>query len=683
MAVVRDQVVVLRGGLDLKTPTLSLPPGRCRDAVNFEIEVTGGYTRIGGYERLDGQTAPSSASYAIVQVTSFTNTPSIGDTLTGNSSGATGQIIALGSNYMILTLVTLSFTTSEVVKVGATVIGTATPLTVSISSLLNAQYLNAAADVYRALITAIPGSGPTRGVVSTLISGVLKIFGFRDNVGATATDIYVATAGGWVQVPMFDEVAFTAGGVSAPAEGATLTQGANTATIKRVVLESGTWASSTAAGRFIITAPVPGSFAAGAATIGAITCTLSGVETAITITPGGTYEFDLGNFAGQAASRRIYGANGVGYCFEFDGTILVPIHTGFSPDAPKHIIVHRNHLFVGIGSSIGNSGIGAPYNWTALAGAAEIAVGDTVTGMVVQPGMQATPTLFVSSSNNSHMLYGTSATGTNPWSLVTFNTGTGAIARSLQNFNDTYVLDDRGVISIKTALEFGNFLQSALTQNIQQFIVDKRSTFVASSLNKDKSQYRLFFSSGYGLYLTIVNGKHLGSMPILFPDPVTCAWQGEDASGNPVSYFGSSNGMVYQFDRGSSFDGEAINASLLLNIDVIKSPRVRKRYRRASVELLGTYYAAFSFGYSLGYGTSEINQPNADSYTANLSAVPMWDSFVWDQFNWDGRILSPSEVEMKGTAENYQITIRTETDYIYPFTINSTIVHYSDRRRVR
>ena len=683
MAPVQDQVVVLRGGLDLKTPTLSLPPGRCRDAVNFEIEPTGGYTRIGGYERVDGQTAPSSASYSIVQVTSFVNTPTVGQTLTGNSSGATGQIIALGSNYIILTLVTLSFTTIEVVKVGATTIGTATSLTVSISSLLNAQYLNAAADVYRALITAVPGSGAIRGVVSAVISGTFKLFAFRDNAGGTFVDIYVASAGGWVQVTLFDEVSFTLGGVTAPAEATTLTQGANTATIKRVVLESGTWASGTAAGRFIITAPAPASFVAGAATIGAITCTLSGAESPITIPAAGTYEFDLGNFAGQAASRRIYGANGVGYCFEFDGTVYVPIHTGFSPDAPTHIAVHRNHLFVGVGSSVGNSGIGLPYNWTALAGAAEIAVGDTVNGLKVQPGMQTTPTLLITSRNGLHMLYGTSATGSNPWSLVTFNTDTGGVGRSLQNLDQSYLLDDRGVMALRTAQEFGNFLQASLTQNIQQFIANNRAAFVASSINKDKSQYRLFFSSGYGLYTTVVNGKPFGSMPILFPNPVTCAWQGENAAGDPVSYFGSSNGMVYQLDKGSSFDGEVINATLLLNIDFIKSPRVRKRYRRGSVEIQGTSYAAFSFGYSLGYGTTEINQPNPDSYTANLSSVPMWDSFIWDQFNWDGLILSPSEVEMRGTAENYQLTIRSETDYIYPFTINSTIVHYSNRRRVR
>jgi ABC-type transport system substrate-binding protein len=70
------------------------------------------------------------------------------------------------------------------------------------------------------------------------------------------------------------------------------------------------------------------------------------------------------------------------------------------------------------------------------------------------------------------------------------------------------------------------------------------------------------------------------------------------------------------------------------------------------------------------------------AYTSEFF-TPVWDAFTWDEFSWDGVTLAPSEVEMKGTAENYQITIRADVDYVYPFTINSSIVHYSFRRRVR
>lgn len=680
-----DHIVELKGGLDQKTPTLKLPPGFCRDAVNFEVEPTGGYTRIQGYERFDGHASPSAATYTIVQVTSFTNTPTVGQTLTGGTSGATGQIIAIvpASLYMVLTLITGTFTTSEAVAVGATPIGTATPQTVTITSLLNAQYLNLAADVYRALIAAVPGSGAIRGVVSAVFSGTHTVYAFRDNAGGTALDLYKSTASGWTQVTFLYEISFTAGAVATPADGATLTQGGVTATVRRVMLQTGAWTGA-GTGRLIISAPSGGNFAAGAATLtGGATCTMSGVQTAITMLPGGKFEFDLANFAGQAVTKRIYGADGVNRCFEFDGTYLCPIATGFSPDAPVYIKEHKNHLFIGIGSSIANSGVGTPFNWSVGAGAAEVATGDTVTGLKVLPGSQASPAMLVTTEKKFKILYGNAAGGSTPWDLIDYNSNTGAIPYSLQNFEQVYLLGTQGVTGLKTAQDFGNFSHASLTATIQDLIAEKRSLLNYSVISKDRCQYRLFFSDGTGLYLTIVNGKFLGAMPVLFSHTPSCAWQSENASDNEVIYFGDTSGYVHQMGKGSSFDGSNIDAYLLLNWDNLKSPRYVKRYHGVSLEVQGNYYAAFSFGYQLGYGTEEIDQPNPADYASNFSGSANWDSMTWDQFRWDGSTLSPSEIKVEGRAENIQPSIRMTTDYIYPFTINSEILSYSFGRRLR
>lgn len=680
-APIKYETVALRGGMDQLTPSLSLGPGVCREAVNFECSPTGGYSRIGGYERFDGRAKPSDATYTIVQVLSFTNTPTVGQTLTGNTSGATGTIIVVGSNYMALTLITGTFTESEVVKVGATTIGTATPRTITISSLVNAQYLNLAADVYRALIGAVPGSGAIRGVVSAVISGATEVYAFRDNVGATACLMYRATTGGWSAMTFYNEVSFTAGGTAVPADGTTLTQGANTATIKRVVLESGSWAGGTAAGRFIVTTPAPGNFAAGAATIGATNVTLSGAQTAITLLPGGKFEFDLGNFSGQLATRRVYGADGVNRCFEWDGVTFVPISTKTTVDTPVHIKVHHSHLFITLGSSIMHSGPGLPYNWSAAGGAGEIAVGDTVTGLLVQPGSQDNATMAVFSRNGSGMLYGTSLA---TFKLVTYASASGAIAYMCQNLDKSYVLDDRGVLSLEAAQTYGNFLQAALTQQIQTFIGDKRSLAVCSASQKDKSQFRAFFSDGSGLYVTIAGGKFLGAMPIQFTNAISCVWNGELSSGEEATHAGAAaDGYVYQLDKGSSFDGASIDASITLNWNTMKSPRIRKRYRKASIEIQGNFYAAINFGYSLGYASTEIQQPAAKEYVSNFEGLAYWDSAVWDAFLWDGGTAVPTEASMDGRAENVQVTLSSGTDYIYPYTMSSITIHYSLGRALR
>ena len=173
-------------------------------------------------------------------------------------------------------------------------------------------------------------------------------------------------------------------------------------------------------------------------------------------------------------------------------------------------------------------------------------------------------------------------------------------------------------------------------------------------------------------------------MPVLFPTPAYCAFEGEISDGNEITMFGSaSGGYVYQLDRGASFDGESIDAFLTFNWNAIGSPRVMKRFRKASLETTGNAFANVAFGYQLGYGTEEIYQPNNVSYDAQFQGLPRWDSFTWDQFVWDGRTLMPTDCEMTGTANNVQITITASTNYIQSFTINSIILHYSFRRGMR
>jgi hypothetical protein len=677
---VLDDVVTLKGGLDQLTPVLSLPPSFCRDAENFECSVTGGYARVGGYERFDGRAKPSDAVYSIVQIATFINTPTAGQTLTGFTSGATGKIIALGDNYIVLTQTSGTFQEGELVEVGTTDIGVVEAISVTISNLLNAQYLNLAADVYRALIQKPPGSGPIRGVVSAIFGGVHKVYCFRDNVGATACLLYEATSSGWSAIQLWAQVEFTSGGTGTPSDGATLTQGANSATIKRVVLESGSWAAGTAAGRFIITAPTPGNFTAGAATVGAVNVTLSGIQTGVSFQPGGHFEFDVANFSGQLATKRIYGADGVNKCFEFDGEVVVPIRTGATDDTPKHIKVHHQHLLVSIGSSVMGSVPGLPYNWQAIDGAFEIAVGDTITNFLVQPGNQDSATLAIYTRNGAGMLYGTSAAD---FKFVAFTGAIGGLDYMAQNLEQSYCMDDRGLMNLRAAQEFGNFQQATLTNNIQTFIADKIGNSVCSSISKAKSQYRAFFADGSALYATIVNGKFRGAMPQVFPVAFSCAWNGELANGNDVSYVGGSDGMVYQLDRGSSFDGEAIDAYITLNWNFQKSPRVRKRYRGASIEVQGSTYAAIRFGYALGYNSSEIPQPSPRDYETELGGAGNWDQVNWDEFIWDGYTLSPTEAEMEGRAENVQVTLSSTTDYIYPYTLNSLIIWYSPGKRKR
>lgn len=707
------------GGLDLTTPSLALQPGALRDVLNFECSQSGGYARIQGYERYDGHASPSSATYQVVQFAAFTTVPVVGQIATQAVTNASGTIISVnnvaGAYYIVLTKTTGSFNYTDAVSINTgsltvtaanpQTITAANPLTISdslvgnastpmiaVSALLNAQYLAAAADVYRAAIGAVPGSGAVLGVVGMIFGNTDNVYAFRANLGGTAVNLYKSSTLGWVQVPFFNTVNFTTGtgpgGAGAdyqPPDGSTITQGGVSAVIKRVMWQSGTFNGSSAAGNLIVTNPSGGNFAAGVATLSdGTTVTLSSAQTAITLSPGGHFEFVKCNFSGQLITRRIYGCDGVNKCFEFDGETLAPITTGLSPDMPSHIAFHNNFLFVSQSSSILYCGVGTPFMWGAINGGGEIATGDTVTDMISLPGAQTTAALAVYLRNNTCVLYGTDPTTFN---FVSFNQGMGALPYSVQSLFDTFCFDDLGVINLKTSLNYGNFVPSSLTKNILPFILQERSKLIASAVNRDKSQYRVFFSDGYGLWLTMVNADYLGASVVLFPNPVFCNDNGETSTGEEVTYFGSSDGLgyVYQMDVGTSFDGAAIDAHITMAWDAIKSPRILKRFRAASVEIQGEAYAAIQFGYQLGYGTPNIGQPTQTSFSSNFAPSPNWDAGInWDNsFFWDGQTLAPTDADLTGTAENIQVTIASTTNYIAAFNINSIIYHWTPRRGMR
>lgn len=693
------QGVSFPGGLDQTTPSLALQPGAIVGGVNFECSQSGGYGRIKGYERFDGRPAPSAAIYQVIQLTGFVNMPSAGQTVTQDTSGATGVIIAGGINnvsdcyYVAVTKVTGTFDITHNIKVGATLIGTATLLTNTISPLTNAQYLAAAADVYRADIQAVPGTGAILGVVAMQFGNSDFVYAFRANVGNTAVNCYVNSSSGWVQVPFFDIVNFTSGtgpgGAGTgyePPDGTSITQGAVTATVKRVIWQSGAFStpSGTAVGSLVITTPTGGTghFSAGSATLGdGSTVTLSGAESAITLLPGGKFQFQKANFAGQFTTRRIYACDGVNKAFEFDGTTLAPITTGVVPDAPSYVTYHKEFLVLAFGSSLIGCGAGTPFKWDSIDGGWEIATGDLLTGMITLPGSQTTATLAVFMQNNTGFLYGTDPTTFN---FVTFNTGIGALPFSVQNLYDAFYFDMLGAVNLRTTLNWGNFLPTALNRNILPFVQQERSKLSASSVLRQKSQYRIFFSDGYGLYITFVNGQYFGSIPVQFPNPVYCIDNEKTSTTNEVTYFGSNdnNGYVYQLDSGTGFDGQDLSAYITLAWDALKSPRILKRYRRASIEIQGTSYATVTFGYRLGYGDASIGVPANVSYPSNFNA-PYWDSFTWDNFTWDGQTLAPTTVDMVGTGENVQITITSGGNYTDAFNVNSAIYHFSKRRALR
>lgn len=668
----------MEGGLDLESPALSIKPGNLIDVRNYEPASMGGYRRANGIERFDGRTSPSAGNYWLMGVT-ITGAIAVGNTVTGVTSAATGVVLKINSlTELVLTKVSGTFVSGETLNVAAAPQATTTTAAERNSGTtmaLHAEYRNLAADNYRADIAAVPGSGSILGIHQ--YNGVK--YALRANAGGTAVDMYKSTTSGWSQVTFFKEVSFTAG-TTQPADNSTLTQGGVTATIKRVCLQSGAFSGGTAAGRFIITSVAGGNFAAGAATAtGGCTMTISGAETAITLATGGRFEFCNYNFTGSADTFRMYGCDGANRAFEFDGTTLAPITTGMTTDTPKFIAAHRGKLFLAFRGSVQFSTSGTPFQWTPLTGANEIGMGDTITGLFPVVGNSTMGALAVFSRNSTAILYGASASD---FQLITVTPDAGAVAYTAQNMGLVLMLDDRGVRTLRPTQDYGNFADATITQHIQSLIDSKQGTAVASSIHRSKNQYRIYFSDGLVLVMGFQNRKLTGITQFDYGIAATCSTSGENASGVEEAFIGTSTGMVYQVDKGTSFDGGNIEAWIRTAYGNQKSQALKKSYKRAILEMDAEGSANFEFGYELGYGARDTEPAARVSYSEE-GGGGYWDQFYWEAFTWDAQHVTTPQTTISGTAENISLLIYSNNDYDDPWTIQGASLYYIPRRMAR
>lgn len=687
---VQYDAITFVGGMDQITSAYSITPGVLRECLNFSCLPNGGYARVAGYERFDGRPAPSDAEVIALDITiNPGKSILVGDIgMFGNIFGTVATIDVNG-HYLTLTKASATFSTYASFLPGPIVInGDTKGQALSVHSDMSlkeiAKARAGAANIYRADIEPVPGSGPIRGVAYYKETA----FAWRDNVEGTQGCIYKSSPAGWVKVDLgwvvgFDSLNQQPSDIGG-SESFTIQQTSNgyTAVCWRFVVEGDNTETPTLWAGRIIMSEVTGDFVDGPATVTSgpltgATLNLLAPSQPITRLPGGNVECQIGNFSAYYDTERLYGADGVNDAFEFDGSVYVPIIVAGTSIKPKYAITHSNHLFLAMGSSIIHSAIGNPYNFNVISGAGEIGTGGLITGMLILSGSNDTATLEVTSRNSTWMLYGTSAAD---WKFVNFNAGVGALDRTLQNLFDAFSADDSGISTLKQSLNFGNFEAARLTHNIQRFVRDMRGQLACSSLSRGQAQYRLYYANGFGIYSTVTPEGLVGHGLVLFPDPVVCSFDGENNPDKPGNIFGTNDGYVMMNDKGTSFDGKKINAYMTTNINSAKTPRMRKRFRRLVLEVSGSAYFDLQLGYTFEWASPAITSHEFVSGAGLLSLMPYWDNMIWDSFFWDGKANDALEMELNGTGENVQLVVISEADYVASFVLHSAIFHYTPRR---
>jgi hypothetical protein len=402
--------------------------------------------------------------------------------------------------------------------------------------------------------------------------------------------------------------------------------------------------------------------------------TADGTQYAQTIQPGGKYEFSTYNFRGETSGITMYGVNTVDNGFSWDGTTFIKMQTGMTTDTPEHIATHQKHLFFSFSNgSIQHSSIVAPNKWSALTGAAELGIGDNVSGF----STEVNNVMSIFTRNDAFMLYGTSALD---WELRKFHAGAGAIAYTLQKMDQTFFLDDRGITSIFTVQYFGDFQSSVASDKIDPYIQSKKDNATDSLKVRAKNQYRLYFDDKTGVEMTFINKKNQGLMPFTLLHQINCTVSAEDANGFEVLYGGFDDGYVRRMDSGTSFDGETVSSFIRTTYYHYNSPGTRKRFRELGLEINADTSTTITVTPSYDFGGTYTPKtvPVSSSYEV-IVAADQWSEDDISNSSTGVTVVASERVRINGIGTNMGFIISNSSIYDKPITLQGGIVEFSNR----
>jgi hypothetical protein len=601
-AVLTRDKIDLKGGLNFIDAADGIPPGMLLACRNYEPHYqTGAYRRVAGFEAFDGQPRPHLAEYWRVNLSAISNGPfQHGETVTDGTETAivvyyeANAEAADGTGYIIVSELTND------VDAGATWTGQTSGATATSTSDTefegqddedeHDQAQLAAEDYRRANITKV-GEGTCEGAVRGINIYKNAIYAFRNEIGGAKGTMWKSTPTGWEQIDLGYKVRFIEASHQ-PNEGETLTGAISGAScqIRRSVLSQGFWTGD-GEGYFIATS-ITGTFVTGedlevgGEVIAKANTVLA--QQAQELPPNGKYRFRNYNFGGHTSTYRMYGVNGVGNSFEYDGTVFTLIETGMAFDQPTHIGVHRGQLLLGyVGGSLQHSGKNNPLSFQPVLGANEILAGDEITGFIEEVGDVS----FVFTRNKTFRLEGFVQENVQ---LKLHNSETGAIPDTIQRIGKSVYLDDRGFTQLPTTDAFGDFASSQVSLLIDPLIQGflKKSSIEGSIVNRGLSVYRCFFSDVGAISIGFSGNKVNGITMVDYGLSITDTANGEmqNEYGNTVerSFVCDSDGWVYEIDVGRNFNGNSLEAYFVTAYHFSGSPETNKRYRRATIYLTGS-----------------------------------------------------------------------------------------------
>lgn len=374
------------------------------------------------------------------------------------------------------------------------------------------------------------------------------------------------------------------------------------------------------------------------------------------------YQFLTSNFYATDGYDASYGVNGAGRAFVFDqtykGISFIYTQDNAELDTPRHIENHAEHLALGFQpGSVQLSVVGQPTNFSGLQGASEFGVGDLLTGLMVVEGT----TLAVFCNSSIHSITGTTVDN---FQTQVIAPKTGCIEYSLANCGQAIYTDARGICTLETSANYGDFVNGRLSTKIftklrtklrQGVLRRNNSAGIACALPvRDKNQYRLFFNDGRIVTMTLRGGDlspgftyqeyylNAASTTDYTKRIVPFAWTSQvDEAGVEkifISHYNAdainTSAYVYALESGSSFDGNYIPHYFVVNwyfsdnptqfntLQAVRLYGLSRGVASLNVQAAGIQNDMYFSGSTLSTTATPINLPRtASSITADFHDV--------------------------------------------------------------
>ena len=389
---------------------------------------------------------------------------------------------------------------------------------------------------------------------------------------------------------------------------------------------------------------------------------------------GGKYSFSTYHYE-ESVGTVVMWSNGVDKARVFNGTTVTKIdNTGMDPnDKPIFILGTWDRVVLGYsGGSVQMSAVGSPLDWTAL-GTVEFQAGYEITSISSMLG----DTIVVTGRDKISIIRRVDAAD---YSIEVFSDVVGAYPYTVQKLFDTLIfMSDMGVTTLQATQEFGDFGTASVSEKIKRTLLKYKDKITCSVVVRQLNQYRLYFSDGRFLVFSFYNKKLRGVTLCQYPNPVLTASEGKDSAGNPIMFFTSLQGFLYQADSGTSFDGAPIDTKLSTSYYHYKSPRHWKGFQQATIEISSideiTFGVRPSFDY-LSKGTIKA----AEDFFDIMGAGSVYGEDLWGAVTstWGGSETTNRVMyKFHGVGSNMSVSLYTLTAFNRAHTLQNLITDFS------